>query len=256
MQFCKYSATGNDFIITSDVPDDLNSFCLNVPIWCDRKNGIGADGVIILKPSTQASFEMIIINADGSIAEMCGNGLRAIAHYARYVAHIPYEDHYLIVCDEKKYFARNITDNQVEIEMSYVNQYNEIHIQEIMEPHFFVDTGVPHLVIEVKNLDEVDVFKLGRYYRNHHAFKRGSNINFVQLTAKDVIRVRTFERGVEDETDSCGTGVFASFLAMLHWNKISNQAIIKTRGGEINIRYQNQCCYYQAPIKKVFDGTI
>ncbi len=210
--FVKMVGAGNDFIVIEARKDlDYTKFAQKI---CARHNGIGADGVLILDKSKKSDYRMRIINADGSEAEMCGNGARCMAAYI--VSNV-YPDKDLfgmetlageILAEAKGEIARvrlsNPKDYRPNLNITVGNQKLEVH---------YIDTGVPHTIVFVDGLQEVDVNSLGALIRNHPRFApRGTNVNFVERAREGMVAVRTFERGVEAETLACGTGSVASAL--------------------------------------------
>ncbi len=215
--FVKMAGAGNDFIIIEARKNlDYVQFAKAV---CARQNGIGADGVLILDRSAVSDYRMHIFNADGSQAEMCGNGARCMAAYI--AANLkPVKDLFgletlagEILAQVKGEAVRvrlsNPKDYRPNLNITVANQKLEVH---------FIDTGVPHTVVFVEALQEADVNSLGALIRNHPRFApRGTNVNFVEHTRENMVSVRTYERGVEAETLACGTGAVASALvAYIH----------------------------------------
>ena len=210
---------GNDFIVIEARADlDYTKFAQTV---CHRQNGIGADGVLVLDKSKTSDFRMRIINADGSEAEMCGNGARCMAAYI-VANHKPLKDLFgmetlagEVLGEAQGEVARvrlsNPKDYQPNINITVEGKSMTVH---------YIDTGVPHTIVFVDGLQEVDVNSLGRLIRNHPRFApRGTNVNFVELASpqggkagNSMVAVRTYERGVEAETLACGTGAVASAL--------------------------------------------
>jgi diaminopimelate epimerase len=206
--FWKYSATGNDFMIF-DNRDGLFTLEKEIAVqMCKRKEGVGADGVLILGQSADYDFSMSIINADGSDAEMCGNGARAIVHYAHYILKLKQDPHYRFQTLNAVYEG-SINGEDVSLTMTEKYDENATEIPSIGEDKkFYINTGVPHAVYHVDDAEAVDVFKLGKKIRHDVTHNNGCNVNFVSLIdqAKKIYRLRTYERGVEDETLCCGTG--------------------------------------------------
>lgn len=219
INFTKMAGAGNDFIVIDAAPG-LNYKKLAMKA-CDRTNGIGADGLLILDKSAKADYKMRIINPDGSEAEMCGNGARCMAAY--------------IVCSKKpgkKLFtmetlagiiAAQASDEAARIQLSPPSGYTPdvaIDVNNRTLHVHYIDTGVPHVVVFVEGLKNVDVAGIGRVIRYHDRFKpRGTNVDFVEEVNGNLVGVRTYERGVEDETKACGTGsVAAAVIAYLKMN--------------------------------------
>ncbi len=219
IKFAKFVASGNDFVI-------INNFLKQIPsknysklakVLCKNKFGVGADGLLIIEPAKRkdCEFKMVYFNADGSFATMCGNGARCIAYYA-------YE---LEICEEVVNFETAMgfvtceikSNNKVKLKLNdpaqmkldinlKIDNNREISVD-------FINTGVPHTIVFVDDIERVDVFNLGRSIRYHKYFTPdGTNVDFVKVKDKNTIYVRTYERGVENETLSCGTGVTASAI--------------------------------------------
>ncbi len=212
--FCKMSGAGNDFIIIDHrkplIPrEQMAEFARRV---CRRKFSVGADGLFLIEPSDRADFKWRFFNADGSEAEMCGNGARCVARFAYMqgiaAARMRFETLAGII-------DATVADTHVTIRMTPPHSYRmdwpiEVGGQ-VYEVHS-VDTGVPHAVIFVEQVDSVDVIALGRLLRHHPQFApAGTNVNFIDRSEHG-FRIRTYERGVEDETLACGTGVVAGAL--------------------------------------------
>jgi len=217
--FVKMVGAGNDFIVIQ-ARENLNYAQFTRAI-CARHNGVGADGVLILDKSAQSDYQMRIINADGSEAEMCGNGARCMAAYI--VANLkPVKALFgmetlagEILAEAQGDVARvrlsDPKDYRPNLNITVANQKLEVH---------YIDTGVPHTIVFVDGLQEVNVNSLGALIRNHPRFApRGTNVNFVEHARGGMVSVRTYERGVEAETLACGTGAVATALvAYLHDN--------------------------------------
>jgi len=227
INFTKMVGSGNDFIVIKDKIS--GNLCRLAKLLCDRKFGIGADGLLLFSKCLGADFRMRIFNADGSEAEMCGNGARCAAFLnAKNIAKI------LTGCG---IINSKINKNQVKIQLTNPKDIEfdislEINGRKIKVN--FINTGVPHVVIFVDGIDDVDVVKIGRSIRNNKKFApRGTNVNFVEVKSDNLIRVRTYERGVEDETLACGTGSTAAALIFALKNNSDNLVKVQTQGGEI-----------------------
>jgi diaminopimelate epimerase len=252
MIFDKYSANGNDFIILKDPGRDLSSFVLEK--MCDRHFGIGADGVLYLLKSDRADARMRIFNSDGGEAEMCANGLRALVH------------HWNGLQEEKKPSYKIETmngiyevlceDGRVQIEMSEISDKNLYQAPQYhdFEKSFFINTGVPHLVLLGPNRD-LKIKELGARYRFDQRFPKGSNVNFVEVLSRGEQKayVRTYERGVEDETLSCGTGLTATALALSEWFGWKGVIHLSNKGGNQEVLI-DQRVYYSGDITFSFRG--
>ncbi|HIF84296.1 MAG TPA: diaminopimelate epimerase [Flavobacteriaceae bacterium] len=231
IKFQKYQGTGNDFII-------INNSYLNFPEknkdlitrLCDRKFGIGADGLILINPSKNTDFEMVYFNSDGLVGSMCGNGARCSAHFAMDNG-ISKSNTLFNACDGNHSAA--INDGVVSLSMKNVTNIKSY------DDGFFIDTGSPHFIKIVDDLEQYDVYSEGKNINNSLVFKKdGVNVNFVQKISNSEFIIRTYERGVNNETLSCGTGVTAVALAMYKLSKTSlNDLKIKTLGGDLSVSF-------------------
>ena len=252
--FYKYQGTGNDFIM---VDNRLQSFSKNnaklIASLCHRKYGIGADGLILLENDDLSDFRMIYFNADGREGSMCGNGARCTVAFAAYLGLISEETVFNAVDGMHKAY---ISDGIVRLQMQDVQEIKT------RPDAVFLDTGSPHHVQLVKNLSEFEVFREGKKLRYGLYGRSGSNINFVEQLGEDAFAVRTYERGVEDETLSCGTGVTAVALAMHYTGATkTNEIVIRAQGGELNITFEPtekgyRNIYLIGPATQVFKGQI
>ena len=251
--FYKYEGTGNDFIMI----DNRNGFFPKHSIdlvnkLCDRHFGIGADGLILLENDTETDFKMMYFNADGKEGTMCGNGGRCIVAFAKKLE---------VISDKTTFNAvdglhhATIEKNLVSLQMIDVNKV-DIH-----DSFVFANTGSPHHVQLVENIENYDVILNGKKLRNEYGDK-GSNINFVQKITENTFKVRTYERGVEDETLACGTGVTAVAVAMHKTNQTkSNQIKLPVLGGELEVSFsieneQYKNVFLKGPATFVFKGII
>jgi len=238
----KMSATGNDFIVLDFRRSTLMSRSklsrLAVSL-CDRKLGVGADGLLILEPSRKADFKMRIFNRDGSEAEMCANGLRCVALYGH-----GRKKNLKIETKAGIYEAVITGKNRVRIKMEDPKRLRRdlpIKVNGRRIRVNYIDTGVPHVVIFVQGLDGIDVESIGRDIRHHRRFRpRGTNVDFVELIDARNIKMRTYERGVEGETLACGTGAVASAIVVDGASQIKERRInVHTKGGILKIYFKN-----------------
>ncbi|MBF8294554.1 MAG: Diaminopimelate epimerase [Bacteroidetes bacterium] len=232
--FTKMTGAGNDFVVIDDRRRRIRNGPKAAKLLCDRKWGIGADGLLLLQKSRRAAYKMMYYNADGSYGGMCGNGGRCIAFYA-FSGKIASRIHRFEALDHI-YCA---TVSRTEVILTMKDPRNallslEIVLESNRLPVSFIDTGSPHVVVPIESLkgaasvDDVDVLRLGRMIRHHEHFApSGTNVNFIERSGPNSIRVRTFERGVEDETLACGTGSIASaIMAARQWNIIPPVTVI------------------------------
>ncbi|WP_375584682.1 diaminopimelate epimerase [Cyclobacterium xiamenense] len=251
--FYKYQGTGNDFIMVDGRAFSLGANPIpRIQALCRRRFGIGSDGLILLQNKSGYDFEMLYFNADGT-QSMCGNGARCAVAFAKFLGIITDVTHFLAIDGPHR---AKISGDWVALEMGPV--------QEIFPAgeDFFVDTGSPHHVRLVSNLDQYDVVGTGKAIRNDLAtYPRGTNVNFMKPLSDNEIQVRTFERGVEDETLSCGTGVTA--CALVYGAQRNQQSIkISTLGGQLEVRFVKnpdggfEQIVLAGPAKQVFSGKI
>ena len=230
IEFYKYQGTGNDFIMIDDRDKefDLTDNDL-IAALCERRMGIGADGLILLREHDTLDFEMIYFNADGKQSSMCGNGGRCIISFAQMLEMIEDETTFMAIDGEHK---GRLMDDSIYLQMQDVKKIEGVG------DGLVLNTGSPHYIEMVDDLDNLDVNKEGRKIRNSAAFKKeGINVNFV-LDANE-LQVRTYERGVEAETLSCGTGVVATAIAMHYANCIEETLMnVKTKGGELTVSFE------------------
>jgi len=236
IEFFKMSGSGNDFILIDNrdhslVVDDIERFARTI---CERKLSVGADGLIVIENSDRADFRWRFFNADGSEVEMCGNGGRCAARFAWVKG----------IAQEKMSFETiaGIIDAEVKgdtVKLGLTVPYNlKIDYTILVEDRIIevnsINTGVPHVVHFVHDLDHYDVFHAGRMIRYHSQYQpEGTNANFVEVIDRHAIRIRTYERGVEDETLACGTGAVASALISFAKGLIESPVEARVRSGEI-----------------------
>lgn len=229
--FYKYQGTGNDFIIIDNrsfIIDKTNN--KNIAKLCDRRFGIGADGLILLENHPEVDFKMVYFNADGNESSMCGNGGRCITAFAKFLNIVENECEFEAIDGMHK---ASFDGDIVKLKMQNVSEI------ETFENHQFLDTGSPHHVQLVDDLKAFDVKQEGFEIRYGSPYNEaGANVNFVNQLAEDHFAVRTYERGVEDETLSCGTGVTAVAVAMHHTKKTTSKDIkLNVEGGELRISF-------------------
>jgi diaminopimelate epimerase len=232
--FAKMTGAGNDFIVIDDrgnaIGDDARELAREM---CRRRVSVGADGLILLVPSTRCDFRMRYFNADGSEADMCGNGGRCVARFAHDLG---------IVGLTMQFETRSgvhqavVTDEGVRLSMAepramLLDYHVSIHGQKFVVHR--VNTGVPHAVMEVEDLETYPVVETGRALRRHDVFlPEGTNVDFVRVLDENRIALRTYERGVEDETLACGTGAVASAIVMAALKRVRPPVSVLTRGGD------------------------
>jgi diaminopimelate epimerase len=251
--FYKYQGTGNDFVMIDDRSESFpeNNLAL-VQRLCDRRFGIGADGLILIRNRQGYDFEMIYFNADGS-QSMCGNGARCAVAFSKFLGIIDQRTSFWAI--DGAHDARMAGD-WVELGMRDVLSLSNAGVD------FFVNTGSPHHVRYVENLADYPVFEEGRKIRYASEYAPGgTNVNFITPLSTDELFVRTYERGVENETLSCGTGVTACALVYGFQNQL-NEVNIKTPGGNLRVRFTKAAdgsftdILLMGPAEQVYEGKI
>lgn len=254
LPFFKYQGTGNDFVL---IDNRLKIFPKNntklISFLCDRRLGVGGDGLILIEEDETAHFKMVYYNADGNESTMCGNGGRCIVQFAKYLK---------IISDKTTFNAvdglhtATIIDDEVALGMIDVTEYKK------SQNGMFLNTGSPHHIQLVSNIDSYNVFEKGKNIRKTVYGEEGANVNFVEQLNKDTFKVRTYERGVEDETLSCGTGVTAVAIAMTIANNTDASIVkLKTPGGVLKVSFDRKGNLFtnvilQGPALQVFKGEI
>jgi diaminopimelate epimerase len=253
--FFKYQGAGNDFVMIDNRSGFLNNPGLElVARLCDRRFGIGGDGLMLLENKSGYDFEMIYYNADGRLSSMCGNGGRCIAAFSDQLGITSGRTHFLAVDGPHETVKEN---NLVKLKMTDVLRIVN------GKDYAFLNTGSPHYVKFVSGLDRYDVFTEGRKIRNSPPYsKEGTNVNFIEQE-KDEIFVRTYERGVENETLACGTGVTAAALVAASKGLCRNgKCAIRTPGGKLSVYFKEAGpghytdIWLEGPAVKVFEGVV
>lgn len=261
IHFEKFHGAGNDFILIDNRQNNISLSSKLINEICHRRFGVGADGLIELLLSSEKgiNFKMKYYNSDGEEGSFCGNGGRSFVAFANYLG----------VCEQKITFEATDGIHEAEILSSErdlwqisLQMKNVDILKKLDDNEYFLDTGSPHAVIFVHNTDLADVEGMGKMVRYQKRFApAGTNVNFVSA-AKGTISVRTYERGVEAETFSCGTGVTASAIAAADYYNLSENIIpIQTQGGNFTVQFQKNNQNFlnirlNGPVKRVFSGEI
>lgn len=255
LHFYKYQGTGNDFVMI----DNRSLFFPKKDVklinkLCDRRFGIGADGLILLEPSEKEDFKMVYYNADGNEGSMCGNGGRCLVAFANHLNVIKNETTFDAV--DGLHYA-TISNGIVSLKMIDVHEIKPVNSD------LFLNTGSPHHIQFSENVAEINVQKVGAEIRNGTPyFKEGTNVNFAEQVSENAFKVRTFERGVEDETLACGTGVTAVAIAANSASKTSaNNIQLEVLGGNLEVSFEKNDSSYtnvflKGPAEFVFEGDI
>jgi diaminopimelate epimerase len=264
LRFTKMNGAGNDFVLIDNRTADVHLDRSQIARLCDRHRGIGADGILLLeKASNHADFRMRYFNADGGEAEMCGNGARCFARFASKVAgakgKISFETPAGVISAELigdlvTLQMTEPTDLRLNVALRVADQNKTIH---------FINSGVPHVVIPASRIDDVDVRREGSAIRYHEMFSpKGANVNFIEKRGVNKIAVRTYERGVEDETLACGTGVVASSLIFAATERVNGPIAVIARGGdELQVGFEKIDNQFHnvtltGPADFVFEGKV
>ena len=255
INFSKYNGAGNDFVIIDNRNENISYNSSLIKNICDRNFGIGCDGLILIKNSISSDFEIVHYTPDGNLGSLCGNGSRCAISFA---------------------FKNNIINKKTEFEAfdgvhkAEIIKHELIKMEmkinsEIIENEYgtLLDTGSPHLVIEKENTDELDVNLEGSSIRYNHYFKKeGVNVNFIEKISNETFKIRTYERGVENETLACGTGSTASAICMNYLGKSNSDTItMKCKGGDLKVEFNSKNKSFTnisitGPAKLVFEGII
>ena len=265
IEFYKMSGSGNDFIIIDNRDlslnvGDLPAFSRRV---CERKISVGADGLFLIEPSKTVDFKWQFFNSDGSVAEMCGNGSRCVARYAYLKGIAPKKMSFETLAG---IISAEVNDDVVKVRLTDPSPVQSIGNLVIDDCQFVldtVDTGVPHAVTFVENLETCTVFEWGRKIRRHEFFQpRGTNANFATVIDRHKIRVRTYERGVEDETLACGTGDVATVLAAASRGLVESPVDVIVQSGEtLRVYFTKKGdrfgdIYLEGKVKIVYSGLL
>jgi len=256
IQFFKYQGTGNDFILIDRTKDpSIQLRTEEIRQLCDRRFGVGGDGLMFLDLVPGYDFQMVYFNSDGRESTMCGNGGRCIVQFAADLGLV--KDHCLFMAVDGPHHAK-ILERQVALEMMDVPQI------QAFGGDFVLNTGSPHYVKIFENTPDEDIVSFGKSIRYSADFERdGINVNQCQITGESQCQVQTYERGVEDETYSCGTGVVASVLAAHHAGHLHDSEVaVDTKGGRLRVSFVPtagggyQQIWLHGPAKHVFHGEI
>jgi diaminopimelate epimerase len=264
LRFTKMNGAGNDFILFDNRKGDVDLDRNQIARLCDRHRGIGADGILLLeKPTNRADFRMRYFNADGGEAEMCGNGARCFARFANKIGgqkrEVSFETRVGVISAELKGDVVTLrmtepTDLRLDVDLLIGAENKTVH---------FINSGVPHVVIPVAKIDDADVRREGAAIRYHKVFSpNGANVNFIEKRGTNKIAIRTYERGVENETLACGTGIVASALIFAASENSSSPITVLARGGdELEVGFEKveggfRNVTLTGPAEFVFEGAI
>lgn len=255
LKFSKYQGAGNDFIIIDNRNRAIELSTKQIEFLCHRRFGIGADGLMLIENADDNNdFRMVYYNADGHISTMCGNGGRCIILAAHDLGIIT--DHTQFIAIDGEHTGEIIREAVVRLGMIDVDTIDSYQGYQVL------NTGSPHIVIPVENIDEIDVYQEGKRMRQDpHFGEKGINVNFIKFE-KDHIRIRTYERGVEDETWACGTGVTAAAISSVEKKPGVYSIPLKAQGGDLLVDFRItedlkiRDIYLTGGAVKVYDGEI
>ena len=260
LKFSKMEGTGNDFVVVdnrSGIVKDRENLAKRI---CLRKKGVGADGLLLLEKSDRADFRMRVFNPDGSEPEMCGNGARCVARFAYLEGIIDKECSFETLSG---LVSAYIDEENVRIKMkdpSFLNLRLELSLKDGSCAGYHLDTGVPHFVLFVPEIERVALEKLGPEIRYHQSFQpAGTNVDFVEVK-ESFLKVRTYERGVEAETLSCGTGVTAAAIVASLVQELTSPVEVRTKGGNLKVHFQRRNksnftrVFLEGEVRLVYEG--
>lgn len=263
IKFSKMSGNGNDFIVIDNRDGKYTHLYKETPNFiekvCARGLSVGADGMIFIEKSDTVDFKWQFFNSDGSVAEMCGNGARCAARFA-YLEKIAGKEMAFEtlagiikaeIMDNNEVKTMLTAPHSLELDKKITASGKEYDIHS-------VNTGVPHAVIVCDNVDNIDVHNIGRDIRYNKDFAiNGTNVNFIEVTGKDSLKIRTYERGVEGETLACGTGCAASALIALNKGLVKGPVKLLTKGGKtLTVYYDNETVYLQGEGRRVYTANL
>lgn len=255
INFSKYNGAGNDFILIDDRENLINDNKSLISYLCDRHFGIGADGLIILKESSNSDFEILHYTSDGNLGSLCGNGSRCAVLFA-------FDKD--IISTNTVFHAFDGVHNAEILDNGLIKMEMKVNSDIVSNSYgTWLDTGSPHLVVQKNDTDELDVNNEGRLIRYNDFYKeKGVNVNFVEKISDNQFKIRTYERGVENETLACGTGSTASAICMNFLGKTNSSNItMQCKGGDLSVQFNSSEKDYKeisvtGPAKLVFEGVI
>ncbi len=261
MHFYKYSGSGNDFIFIDNRSGETVLRPTQIKEWCSRREGIGADGVVLIGDSQKCDYSLRIFNADGSEAEMCGNATRCSVHFAHSVLKTKEDKKFSIETMNGEYQGELVSDNEVKVKMTELYDVDKINISDLSAKRaMYLNTGVPHAVLHVSSVEDVNIKRLGSAIRNDVRFPGGTNVDFFEVVdmEKKIIKLRVYERGVEDETLCCGTGVMATAVCCSKFFGWTGEINVYAKGGLLKAIVDESLSdlYFQGAVKLIYTGDI
>ncbi len=263
LHFTKFHGTGNDFILVDNFDSQIKKWDNKlIKHLCEFHTGIGADGFIALEKDNQYDFKMRFFNADGYESDMCVNGSRCLCYFAYLLGYV--DKDMCFIANDGTHIAK-INSEEVEVQVNYKEDAgdkgfpDDYKLPKGIIFKSFINTGVPHIILDVEDIDNIDVFNIGYELRYHPYYQpEGTNVNFVKKSDNgEILRIRTYERGVESETLACGTGATAAALNYgREINKKSGIFKVQTNGGLLIVKYSDNFkeIFLKGPVKEVFKG--
>lgn len=257
ISFDKYCGTGNDFIV---LDNRTNSFDpKDSGLWqrlCDRRFGVGADGVLFFGNSDEYDFEMIYLNADGGEVGMCGNGARALTSFAKKIQFD--KTNFIFKTRDGVYTSEVLRNGEIKLQMTQLEEIRSIDVSDIIKSSnsFYMNTGVPHSIYFLDSVKGIPIQEWGSKVRYDKRFIQGCNANFVEVLAEGKLRLRTYERGVEGETLACGTGAVATAWAYRELYESVDSIDIEVPGGELRVLFENEKVFLCGKAEKIFSGVF
>jgi diaminopimelate epimerase len=264
LKFEKYSGTGNDFIVIDN--RELKLDTQRKKVWakiCDRKNGVGADGILFVEPSLDYDFKMRYLNADGGEVDMCGNGARVLTQFVHNDLQLKEETNYIFETANGVYKSQMDSTFGVKLQMTELYDVDKIKISDFPDSFnchntLYLNTGVPHCIFHVDDVKNIDLQKHGAKVRYDDRFENGANANYFQVDADNKITMRTYERGVEGETLACGTGAVAAALACSKFFNWKDLVEVSMPGGLLTILFNDSHSevFLCGQVEKIFSDSI
>ena len=259
--FYKYSVAGNDFFVCDNRLGIWNDKGKDFwAVLCARRTGVGADGVLLLESDPSADFRMRYLNSDGGEVEMCGNGARAISHFASLLEIAPKNPPYYTFTTTRSTYRSMVEGTSVQVEMTELLDIGAIDVSDWVEENLFLDgwylnTGVPHVVFIVEDVKDVEIAEIAPAMRYDSRFIAAANINFAQVTG-DKILLRTYERGVEGETLACGTGATAAAVMVSRLLDLEGEFEVVMPGGSLWITVKNNERWLKGLVQIIYRGEL
>ena len=254
LEFYKYHGAGNDFIVIDNRGGHFDKTNVNlVRHLCQRHFGIGSDGLILMENHPELDFDMTFFNPDGT-QSFCGNGSRCAIAFAYYLLMI--EKDVMFNSTDGVHHGKYVSEDEI-----WVNLHN-VNAIETGESYTLLNTGSPHYICEVDKVDAVDVLQEGRKIRYSNRFKNeGVNVNFIETITENHIKIRTYERGVENETLACGTGITAAAISYAYQTNSDSPVVVEAKGGKLTVTFEREGegfknIWLKGPAKQVFKGEI